>query len=271
MGLISFKIGEISLIEDNERLPMLEVNDWIVINAITYKIHEIENIDEMRLNIMEQFHYLFDFDSASFYTVISKSKKDIGNPIGINYSISDMNNYLHIYKELDYSKGLMSTGKNITYRESDIMKDELRVQTQYYRDVYIPHNWHYSLHLNLSYNGIFLGVMSFFREKGKEDFEYTATFILDMIKDHLALRLIREFNQSEVKRMTLEECSVRYKLTSREQKILLLIIQGLTDQRICEQLFITGNTLKKHILNMYRKIGVSKRTQLFTLIQETIK
>lgn len=51
---------------------MLEVNDWILINAITYKIHTIDDIDEMRLAVMKQLKFLFDFDSASFYTVVAK-------------------------------------------------------------------------------------------------------------------------------------------------------------------------------------------------------
>lgn len=32
---------------------MLKNNDWIILNAITYKIHSIEELDEMRLAVMK--------------------------------------------------------------------------------------------------------------------------------------------------------------------------------------------------------------------------
>lgn len=177
-----------------------------------------------------------------------------------------MNKYVQVFKEVDYSKGLMSTGKNITYRESDIMNDDLRVMTEYYKKVYDTHNWHYSLHLNISYNEMFLGVMSFFRVKGKENFDYTSTFIIDMIKDHLALRLFKEiYNNSNL--LSLTECAAKFKLTSREQNIVSLILGGMPDKEICDALFITSNTLKKHILNIYRKIGINKRVQLLKLVK----
>lgn len=249
---------------------MLEVNDWIILNAITYKINAIEDIDEMRLAIINQLNYLIDFDSASFYITSSKSSSEIGNPVGVNYSVDEMNEYLNVFKNVDYSKGLMSTGKNIAYRESDIIKDELRVKTDYYKKVYDTHNWHYSLHLNISYNELFLGVMSFFRVKGKVDFEYDTIFILDMIKDHLALRLFKEINNIDNKLIPISECSEKYKVTSRELKVLSLMFDGISDKEICDALFITNNTLKKHILNIYRKIGVNKRVQLFKIIKKDI-
>lgn len=247
---------------------MLEVNDWILINAITYKIHAINELQTMQLNIMEQLKFLFDFDGASFYTVIDTKTNEIGNPVGINYSVTDMEKYLKVFKEVDYSKGLMTTGKNIVYRESDIMQDELRIQTEYYQKVYVPHQWHFSLHLNICYQERFLGVMSFFRREGKENFEYPATFVLDMIKDHLAFRMYQEVYRPVDEKKTVRACAIEYQLTASEEKILKLLMDGMEDQAICEQLFITQNTFKKHILNVYRKMDVNKRAQLFNKVKK---
>lgn len=246
---------------------MLEVNDWILINAITYKIHAIKELTAMQLNIMEQLKFLFDFDSASFYTVTDTKTGEIGFPVGINYSIADMEKYLKVFKEVDYSKGLMTTGKNIVYRESDIMQDEFRIQTEYYQKVYIPHQWHFSLHLNICYQERFLGVMSFFRRTGKENFEYPSIFVLDMIKDHLAFRMYQEVYKQSDEKKTVRACALEYMLTSSEEKILSLLMDGVDDQSICDRLFITQNTFKKHILNIYRKMDVNKRTQLFNKVK----
>ena len=45
-------------------------------------------------------------------------------------------------------------------------------------------------------------------------------------------------------------------------------MQGTESPVICERLSISANTLKKHILNIYRKLGIRNRVQLFKRIKE---
>ena len=56
----------------------------------------------------------------------------------------------------------------------------------------------------------------------------------------------------------------RYGLTEREEEIMELIISGISNQQIGEKLFISENTVKKHINNLYRKLDVVNRSQLMT-------
>ena len=44
-------------------------------------------------------------------------------------------------------------------------------------------------------------------------------------------------------------------------------MEGQGNRQISETLVITENTVKKHILNIYRKLGVRSRVQLFKKIQ----
>ncbi|MEI7055914.1 response regulator transcription factor [Nocardioides sp. CCNWLW239] len=50
-------------------------------------------------------------------------------------------------------------------------------------------------------------------------------------------------------------------LTSREIEVLKLIAEGLSNQDIAEKLAMSGNTLKSHIRQTYRKIEVTTRSQ----------
>jgi DNA-binding NarL/FixJ family response regulator len=50
-------------------------------------------------------------------------------------------------------------------------------------------------------------------------------------------------------------------LTPREAEILRLAARGLTNGRIARQLWITEQTVKFHLSNTYRKLGVSNRTE----------
>jgi len=57
-------------------------------------------------------------------------------------------------------------------------------------------------------------------------------------------------------------------LTPREVEVLRLIAAGLMNQEIANQLFISVATVKRHITNIYSKLGVSHRTQALTRAQE---
>ena len=55
-------------------------------------------------------------------------------------------------------------------------------------------------------------------------------------------------------------------LTKRETEVMALVQKGLSNKDIAEQLFISLNTLKVHIRNLYGKMGVKNRTQALLLI-----
>ncbi|MEO9323958.1 response regulator transcription factor [Nocardioides sp. C4-1] len=50
-------------------------------------------------------------------------------------------------------------------------------------------------------------------------------------------------------------------LTKRELEVLRLITQGLSNDDIARELYITHNTVKSFVRSAYRKIGVTRRPQ----------
>ena len=94
--------------------------------------------------------------------------------------------------------------------------------------------------------------------------------ILDMLKDHLAYRLEKYTlgMESSEEKLTISEAIANYDLSKREAIVLKELMSGKENTVICEELFITTNTLKKHILNIYRKLGIKNRVQLFKMIKE---
>lgn len=54
-------------------------------------------------------------------------------------------------------------------------------------------------------------------------------------------------------------------LTSREREVIELASQGATNRQIAEALFVTENTVKVHLRNIYRKLDVQNRHQLTAL------
>jgi DNA-binding NarL/FixJ family response regulator len=50
-------------------------------------------------------------------------------------------------------------------------------------------------------------------------------------------------------------------LTERETDVLKLIARGRANKQIARELFVATSTVKTHVNNLYRKLGVSSRTQ----------
>lgn len=51
-------------------------------------------------------------------------------------------------------------------------------------------------------------------------------------------------------------------LTAREQEILILITEGLTNREIAERLYLTEQTVKNYVSKLLLKLGMRRRTQV---------
>jgi DNA-binding CsgD family transcriptional regulator len=59
----------------------------------------------------------------------------------------------------------------------------------------------------------------------------------------------------------------KYDISPREQEIIRLILQGHTYQKVGETLYISTNTVKTHISNIYAKCGIKSRYELMVLFK----
>ncbi len=52
-----------------------------------------------------------------------------------------------------------------------------------------------------------------------------------------------------------------YRISLREWEVLMCLAQGLSNEEIARKLFVSTNTVKTHLGNLYGKLAVSRRTQ----------
>ena len=55
-------------------------------------------------------------------------------------------------------------------------------------------------------------------------------------------------------------------LTDREQQVLKLIANGLTNREISYRLVISESTVQNHVHHIYEKLGISNRVQAATYV-----
>lgn len=258
-----------------ECMKPLDENDWIFLNNIIYKIHSTEDSTKMRRTVLELLRLLLPYSIATFYLAEEGSSNLLGHPVGVNVSEKELQDYTDRFEEIDYTRWVFISAKGMAYRETDLFPDSVRENTDLYQKMYAPNNIHYSAQLSLVHNDVFLGIISLYRPKSGEDFSERDLFILDQIRDHLAFRLYQERRPEltptvKLKELNLTAYSEQFKLTQRESEVFALIFEELTDEQICRQLFIGFNTLKKHILSIYKKAGVKSKLQLFKLVNKQL-
>jgi two-component system response regulator DegU len=81
----------------------------------------------------------------------------------------------------------------------------------------------------------------------------------------LLMRLIEEKHQ---KKQNVPRPSLSIPLSPREVEVLDLLVRGQSNQQIASDLFISMSTVKNHVHNIIRKLGVSDRVQAAILAIE---
>ncbi|BDE95256.1 hypothetical protein CE91St30_05890 [Raoultibacter timonensis] len=66
----------------------------------------------------------------------------------------------------------------------------------------------------------------------------------------------------------LAQIRTRYGLTPREEDMILYLLSGYSRQKIAQELFIAESTVKSHINNLYKKLGIHKRDDLLDMVVE---
>lgn len=88
-----------------------------------------------------------------------------------------------------------------------------------------------------------------------------------LIQPSITRRVVAEFARLASSDVTAQSELVE-PLTEREQEVLRLLAQGLSNQEIAERLFISTGTVKNHVSNLLGKLDVRDRTQAVIKAQD---
>ena len=92
---------------------------------------------------------------------------------------------------------------------------------------------------------------------------YTDVDLISMAdSENLKSNDIRNFSETQIKSILMTWPAVQ-SLTQREFEVLRLILERRKRKDIAQVLFVTESTIKKHTSNIYQKLSVSNRRELF--------
>lgn len=92
---------------------------------------------------------------------------------------------------------------------------------------------------------------------------------VDTVKSPLSAELTEDKNlKKEILDVSLNYIKTSYSISGREMDVFKLIMNGLTNKEISEQLFISEHTVKNHITRIFQKLNVTDRVQAIAMVYE---
>lgn len=240
----------------------------MLISKILYNIYSIDDNREMRKTFLDLIPNLVQCNKASFYLGAADENHFMDRPVGYCMSEQLLESYL-AYDKFDYMNAVFVNSVTEVYRESDYFVDEVRNQSPYFKELIEPNDMYYSVQICLYSSEIFLGVATLFRGRHDADFNDHDLFLLRLIKDHLALRLYQDYSANKRKTQSSDlRFYAAYNLTAREIEILQLMLERYSNDEMADHLHVSHFTIQKHVSNIYKKLNVNGKSQLFKLCSE---
>lgn len=245
-------------------MVQIQTREAQLISNITYKLHQETDELELRKVFLEMIPFLVKSKKLSFFLSSKNDHRLLDCPIGCGWHEGMLETYIDDLASYDYTNWMIINSKTEVYRETDYFTDEVREQSEYYKNAYIPNGIHFSAQMPLYYSGMFLGVVTLFRGKEEGDFSDKEIFILNLIKDHLSLALYRacSLEDDNLPIVNVEKNMEQYGLTNREVEVFRMILEGKPNEEIAETLFISTFTIRKHVSNIYKKLKVNSKSEL---------
>jgi len=89
--------------------------------------------------------------------------------------------------------------------------------------------------------------------------------LIGLLKSHIYLGALAELQPQEQTKLIMR-LNLTEKLTESENRVMLLLIKGTTYKAIANELYVSENTVKSHVKNIYSKAGVTSKAELANLI-----
>ena len=139
---------------------------------------------------------------------------------------------------------------------SDVLRGRTLEQAWLYQEAMRPAGVHYEIGLELTHAPKEMNIFVFSRGAGRDFSE----------RDRLVLRLVRPHVDAAIRRLIRPTPSV----SPREQQVLRLVRDGLTNAQIGRRLAISEATVAKHLEHVYARIGARSRSHAVSLCADLL-
>lgn len=219
---------------------------------------ELDDPNLYRKAVLSTLSGILGYQKSIFW--VANKHGDLINPIVNNIEDKVLFEYLEFFRPLDVliPSNLPPWTNTQVIRIEDVMSISSFSETDFSKEFFNKHQCIDEMGVYIFNKGHIVGVIGLIRKEGENRFSEQDRNRLRF----LAKPIESSFNAYEALFCTKDEKSEEEQLTSREKELVKLVKQGLSNKEIGDKLFISVNTVKKHLQNLYQKTNVANRTEL---------
>lgn len=235
-------------------------------------IGSTDDMMEIRRIILETIRGIVWFDTANFWLYPPLAQLPNEEHVVLDTPLNALNTYLQHYCYLDEFHQTYNQNSILIARSTDLLNYVWWTKkSEYYYDFLKSNDAHYLLAFDIKDSYMAYGAICFHRSKRNGDFSENDLTALSMIYPHLVNRLRWMYEKQELlaRMETYGTLDTHYRyhyfdlLTVREREIAQLVLSGESNQEIARSLGLSVNTVKMHLQNIFTKLGIRRRSQLF--------
>ncbi len=248
--------------------------EWVFLLEAIYHMNEARSVDELRNTVLERLCQLTGCSKAFFQLA------DVGEasaPTRKFVAAGVPEEVLGLLETKEYrgdpfAMSLALAREPRVMLDTDYVPDECRKTSEFYCDVFVGTGSYYALRAFLVQGGAPLGCIVLLRSQDQGNFTDKDERFLEILSPHMTQKLRYLLPSVEADEGAHSpsidlEMAKRWRLSEREIDVANLAAAGLSDKEIAERLCISVSTLKKHLSNIYRKMGVSSRIKMLNALR----
>lgn len=254
-------------------MEKLRAQTWEALDQVILWLHSQADLRTLQSGFLARLEALIPH-RRSFFDLCTRRDGRLlfFDPVSNNMSQEELDAYYGEYQFSDYVAWSFDSDTPLVYRDSDLVSSAAREASAIYRKWMQPMGIYYGLGCTVMGSEHLLGSVTLFRSRAQGDFSDEEVAMLTVLNRHLSAHFdfLWPKGAAANDRSDLSRLVQQYSLSPREEEIALLILQGRSNQEIGKALYISENTVKKHANSIYRKLGITSRTQLLSLIYSNL-
>ncbi len=255
----------------------LTMKESAYISQVIYRINLCDSFSDLSRILLSQIRTTIPFSKAMVLKVSSRNNEFVYEEsyfAGPDNETFDESKFVEgSYRSIWWE--YMEAPWSSVFRATDSRDEEEWQKSAIYQEIYKPQKLYYALQATFVRNDIKLGMLGLYRRKEDGDFTEKELFMLELLKVHIELKLFRLVTRyrgfkadPNAPGFSVPKALIAdYALTRREEEIINMMLNGIADSDILEELCITRSTFEKHIHNIYKKTGVKNRVGLFGIFR----
>ena len=239
-------------------------------NQAILRLHQCGSLASFITEAMSLIRSVIPYENGAFFSVEpilqlfdSPDHSDIATEIFDYYH--EYYQKHDIYRKMVFSKQFIPLGD----RASDFIDFDDWGKNEDRAEFFVDNNMHYLAGVQLVHSGNVLADITIHRTQKQHDFNAGEMQLLKMLGEHMQyiFTKLRDEGNGKQEDKNQQDLAIRQKIslfTAREKEIIILLAQGLSNKEIGERLFISSETVKTHLKNLFTKTSVRSRTELLS-------